>query len=56
VATIDGAAVDVFELTDRNGHKLNDAIGRAIVRAIRDGVPPPRGLRQRLSARREHVS
>ncbi|MEX1006314.1 MAG: cation:proton antiporter [Acidimicrobiia bacterium] len=38
LATIAGNAVDRFELTDRNGRKLDDAMEAMVVRAIREGV------------------
>jgi Kef-type K+ transport system membrane component KefB len=38
LATISGTAVDRFELTDRNGRKLDDAMQTMVTRAIRDGV------------------
>jgi UTP:GlnB (protein PII) uridylyltransferase len=36
--SIDGLAVDRFELTDRNGGKLDDTTEHAIIRALHDGV------------------
>jgi UTP:GlnB (protein PII) uridylyltransferase len=54
VATLDGEAVDVFTLTDKNGHKLNDTIERAVVKAIHEGLPAPRSSRRsRRASRRE---
>ena len=41
LVTIAGYAVDRFELTDRNGHKLDEHGARAVVDAIRDGVSTP---------------
>jgi [protein-PII] uridylyltransferase len=38
LATVAGTALDRFELTDRNGRKLDDAMQEMVVRAIRDGV------------------
>jgi hypothetical protein len=38
LATIAGNAVDRFELTDRNGRKLDGAMEATVVRAIREGV------------------
>ena len=36
--TVDQAAVDRFELTDRNGRKLDDAAKAAVIDAVRTGV------------------
>ncbi len=47
VATEGSTAVDRFELTDRNGRKLDDAVKAAIVDAIAHGVSPRRRLFQR---------
>ena len=44
LVTIAGQAVDRFELTDRNGRKLDEAARRVIVNAIHDGVTPRRRL------------
>ena len=49
LVTIDGIAVDRFELTDRNEGKLDDEVKGAVARAVRDGVVPKRRL---LSRRR----
>ena len=49
LVTISGYAVDRFELTDRNGHKLEEPAKRLIVDAIRGGVSP---RRRRLGRRR----
>jgi Kef-type K+ transport system membrane component KefB len=38
LATIAGTAVDRFELTDRNGRKLDDTMQAMVSRAIREGV------------------
>ncbi len=48
LATIAGNAVDRFELTDRNGRKLDDAMEAMVVRSIREGVRRRRlrGLRR----------
>jgi hypothetical protein len=46
--THEGTVVDRFELTDRNGRKLDDAAKTAISTAVRDGLTP----RRRLLARR----
>ena len=48
LVTIAGYAVDRFELTDRNGRKLDDAGKQRVVAAIRDGV----SFRQRRGHRR----
>ena len=49
LVTISGYTVDRFELTDRNGHKLEEPAKRLIVDAIRGGVSP---RRRRLGRRR----
>ena len=49
LVTISGYAVDRFELTDRNGHKLEEPAKQLIVDAIRGGVSP---RRRRLGRRR----
>ncbi len=49
LVTIDGTAVDRFELTDRHEGKLDDDVKDAVLRAVRDGVTPKRRL---LSRRR----
>ena len=46
--TTDGVARDRFELTDRNGHKLDTTTKATLVTATRDGVTP----RRRRFARR----
>jgi len=38
VLTVEGQAVDRFELTDRNGRKLGDAAKRAVLEAVTGGV------------------
>ena len=38
LVTVDEAAVDRFELTDRNGRKLDDAAKTAVIDAVRTGV------------------
>jgi [protein-PII] uridylyltransferase len=48
LVTIDGTAVDRFELTDRNERKLDDATKAAVVDAVRHGVT---AKRRRLSRR-----
>src|SRR5439155_26183508 len=50
VMTVGGAAVDEFELTDRNGRKLSDRAKEAIRHALADGVKPRRGWRRRRAA------
>jgi Kef-type K+ transport system membrane component KefB len=47
LATIAGQAVDRFELTDRNGRKLDQVMQANVTRSIRDGV-----RRRRLPGRR----
>ena len=47
--TIAGHAVDRFELTDRNGHKLEEPGKQLVIDAIRGGVTP---RRRRLGRRR----
>ena len=49
LVTIDGTAVDRFELTDRNERKLDDTAKEAVLTAVRNGVTPKRRL---LSRRR----
>jgi len=49
LVTIDGTAVDRFELTDRNERKLDEDAKDAVIRAVREGVTPKRRL---LSRRR----
>ena len=49
LVTISGYAVDRFELTDRHGHKLDEAARQLVVNAIRDGVS---GRRRLLGRRR----
>ncbi len=53
LVTIDGTAVDRFELTDRNERKLDDAAKAAVLTAVREGVTPKRRL---LSRRRSLAS
>jgi Kef-type K+ transport system membrane component KefB/predicted amino acid-binding ACT domain protein len=50
VQTIGGQAVDLFELTDRNGRKLDESAKRAVVEAITGGVRT--GRRGKLLRRR----
>jgi Kef-type K+ transport system membrane component KefB len=50
VVTIEGQAIDRFELTDRNNRKLDEGTKRAVVHAITDGVRT--GRRGRLLRRR----
>jgi Kef-type K+ transport system membrane component KefB len=50
VTTVEGEAVDTFELTDRNGRKLDTDRQSAVARAIHDGVQGPR--RGRFALRR----
>jgi Kef-type K+ transport system membrane component KefB len=47
LATIAGQAVDRFELTDRNGRKLDEVMQANVTRVLRDGV-----RRRRLRGRR----
>ncbi len=47
LVTIDGTAVDRFELTDRNERKLDDAAKNAALDAVRNGVAPKRRLLNR---------
>src|SRR5262245_16935465 len=49
VRTLEGLAVDRFELTDRNGRKVGDAAKRAVIEAVTDGVKV--GRRRRLLRR-----
>jgi len=42
VTTVGGRAVDVFELTDRNGNKLTPPIEDAVRRALASGAPAAR--------------
>ena len=42
LVSIDGVAVDRFELTDLNGHKLDEAMEQAAIQAVRNGVTPKR--------------
>ena len=44
LVTVDGHAVDRFELTDRNGRKLDASAEDAVADAVRRGVAPRRGL------------
>ena len=48
LVTIDGIAVDRFELTDRNERKLDDAVKDAVLDGVRNGVT---AKRRRLSFR-----
>ena len=48
LVTVNGQAVDRFELTDRNGRKLDDAGKDAVTAAIRGGV----SVKRRLLGRR----
>ena len=48
LVTVNGQAVDRFELTDRNGRKLDDAAKDAVATAIRGGV----SVKRRLLGRR----
>ena len=50
VATVEGVAVDRFELTDRNGRKLDEPAKHAVLSAITGGVRT--GRRGRLLRRR----
>jgi [protein-PII] uridylyltransferase len=50
VQTVGGQAVDLFELTDRNGRKLDESAKRAVVDAITGGVRT--GRRGKLLRRR----
>ena len=57
VTTVDGRAVDRFELTDRSGRHLDERTRQAIVAAIAEGVAPPRRRRfgpRRLATRPKH--
>ena len=47
LVTIEGTAVDRFELTDRNERKLDDAAKAAVLTAVREGVTPKRRLLNR---------
>ena len=49
VRTLEGLAIDRFELTDRNGRKVGDAAKRAVIQAVTDGVRVAR--RRRLLRR-----
>jgi [protein-PII] uridylyltransferase len=49
VRTVEGRAVDRFELTDRNGRKVGDGAKRAVSEAVTDGVKV--GRRRRLLRR-----
>ena len=42
--TISGLAVDRFEFTDRDGHKLDDIGKQRVLDAIRGGVSPRRRI------------
>ena len=44
LVTISGLAVDRFELTDRDGHKLDDMGKQRVLNAIRGGVTPRRRI------------
>jgi len=55
--TGDGRAVDIFELTDRNGQKLGPSAEDAIRRILSSGAPAPRsGARRWLPGSRRHSS
>ena len=56
VTTVDRHAVDHFELTDRNGHKLDDAVRTRIRVALANGVAPSRRRRwlNRLATNSKH--
>jgi [protein-PII] uridylyltransferase len=49
VRTLEGQAVDRFELTDRHGRKVGDGAKRAVAEAVTDGVKV--GRRRRLLRR-----
>jgi [protein-PII] uridylyltransferase len=49
LVTVDGTAVDRFELTDRSEGKLGEEMKGAVLRAVHDGVSAKRRL---LSRRR----
>ncbi|HEY4402711.1 MAG TPA: cation:proton antiporter [Acidimicrobiia bacterium] len=51
VRTVEGQAVDRFELTDRNGRKVRDGAKRAVTKAVTDGVKV--GRRRRLFRRND---
>jgi UTP:GlnB (protein PII) uridylyltransferase len=50
VRTVEGEAVDRFEVTDRNGRKLGEPAKRAVIEAVTGGVRT--GRRGRLLRRR----
>lgn len=50
VQTVGGSAVDTFELTDRNGRKLDHQVRGAVIEVLRRGVRPGRGGRTRRRA------
>ena len=50
LVTLDGQAVDCFELTDRDGRKLTRETKDAVRAALVDGVMPTRGRRARRRA------
>ncbi len=50
VGTVEGRAVDRFEVTDRNGRKLGEPAKRAVIDAVTGGVRT--GRRGRLLRRR----
>jgi Kef-type K+ transport system membrane component KefB len=52
IATTEGVALDRFELTDRNGRKLDDSLKAAIVDAIVGGVTEVRRSPLRFARRR----
>ena len=45
VETVEGQAVDRFELTDRNGRKLDESARRAVVEATAGGARTGRGVK-----------
>jgi Na+:H+ antiporter len=51
LVTTNGVAVDRFELTDRNGQKLDEAVQQAAIQAVHDGVTPKSRSLGRLFAR-----
>ncbi|MEO5781254.1 MAG: ACT domain-containing protein, partial [Arthrobacter oryzae] len=54
VATVEGRAADVFELTDRNGEKLGSAMEDEIRRVLAAGAPVPRRRRASWRSARGH--
>jgi UTP:GlnB (protein PII) uridylyltransferase len=49
VDTVDGRAVDRFDVTDRNGRRLDERRRNAVVDAIKGGVRPSRKARTKLA-------